>query len=156
MEVEEGLGELSLFPPDPSPFSACMKKVPESEGITECVETVPQTPCWAGPCLPRACDLQPWLGPPHCAPEADQRAKRSPGVALMQAGQAAGHQGPAKPWQARRHHNRQPASMASHAAHSSRLIDMHLGPACGSCRIKADVCSWFELDPINRPLFVSK
>lgn len=52
--------------------------------------------------------------------------------------------------------HRQPVSMASHAAHSSRLIDTHSGPACGSCRIKADVCSWFELDPINRPLFVSK
>lgn len=160
MEVEVGPRVGCLFSSQLHPHLVPgMETVPVSE-ITGCVpagvETVSQAPSWAGPCLPMACDLQPWLGPPHCAPEVDQRAKRSPGAALMQAGQAAGQQGPAKPWQARRYHNRQPVSMASHAAHSSRLIDTHSGPACGSCRIKADVCSWFELDPINRPLFVSK
>lgn len=132
-----------------------MEKVPESVGslnvwrqylrlhaglVPACLWLVTSSPGWGLPTVPRR-----WIKELREAP-----------AALMQAGQAAGQQGPAKPWQARRYHNRQPASRASHAAHSSRLIDMHCGPACGSCRIKADVCSWFELDSINRPLFVSK
>uniref|UniRef100_A0A8B7TXP4 LIM homeobox transcription factor 1-beta-like n=1 Tax=Castor canadensis TaxID=51338 RepID=A0A8B7TXP4_CASCN len=45
-------------------------------------------------------------------------------------------------------------------AHSSRLIDAHQGPRLRllplpppACRIKADVCSWFELDPRQQAPF---
>lgn len=153
--------------------------------ITECVPALPGWPLdgtrgsWLGLSLPApACDLQPQLRDSRQRPRPGSKslgASRPAQLGLCarrkRRGNPRGRPGPGaarlRRGAARPARRQPPLPATGHAEHSSRVIDARTGPPPAAPaaarlvrrrrrRIKADVCSWFELDPHQQAPFCLK